>query len=209
MIGNLSMTVLKPWWLILIPILVPALIAFSYKGLSGLGPFRRAVALLFRSTIVILIVLALAELQVVRKTDRLTTMYLLDASLSIPRELRKTALDYITESSRKRRKEDLSGVVVFGRTPSVESPPAPSDPPPLLPQHAHYARQSLSRLGGLHDGCRPRRPLTTGARRTPNRSAIASTTGGLTSARRRTQAPRMHHQARPPAPTHRPASCTR
>ena len=127
MIGNLSMTVLKPWWLILIPILVPALIAFSYKGLSGLGPFRRAVALLFRSTIVILIVLALAELQVVRKTDRLTTMYLLDASLSIPRELRKTALDYITESSRKRRKEDLSGVVVFGRHPSVESPPAPSD----------------------------------------------------------------------------------
>src|SRR5262249_28077798 len=93
----------------------------------GLGTFRRALAILFRTAVLTLIVLALAELQVVRRNDRLTTMYLVDVSQSVPRELRKPALDYVTESSKKRRKDDLAGVIVFGKSPSVESPPAPTE----------------------------------------------------------------------------------
>src|SRR5262249_42972861 len=57
----------------------------------------------------------------------LTTIFLVDASQSIPNNLRKAALDYVTASSRKRRKDDQAGVVVFAKSPSVESPPAPSD----------------------------------------------------------------------------------
>jgi len=65
--------------------------------------------------------------QAVRRNDKLTTVFLVDASQSIPQEQRKSALDYVTEASKKRRKDDLAGVIVFGKTPSVEAPPAPTE----------------------------------------------------------------------------------
>ncbi len=126
-LGNWSFSVGNPWWLILIPLLLPPLIWASYRSLAGLGPMRRALAILFRSAVITLIVLALAELQMVRRSERLATIFLLDASNSVPREYQKAALDYVTEASRKRRKDDLAGVVVFGKEPRVEVPPAPSE----------------------------------------------------------------------------------
>ena len=127
MLGNWSISVGNPWWLILIPLVLPPLVWTSYRSLAGLGTLRRALAILFRTAVITLIVLALAELQSVRRTDRLATIFLLDASNSIPREQQKAALDYVTEASKKRRREDLAGVVVFGKEPRVEVPPAPSE----------------------------------------------------------------------------------
>ncbi len=126
MLGNWSISVGNPWWLILIPLVLPPLLWTSYRSLAGLGTFRRALAILFRTAVITLIVLALAELQSVRRTDRLATIFLLDVSNSVPREQQKAALDYATEASKKMRREDLTGVVVFGREPRVEVPPAPS-----------------------------------------------------------------------------------
>ncbi len=126
MMGNWSISVGNPWWLILIPLVLPPLLWTSYRSLAGLGTFRRALAILFRTSVITLIVLALAELQSVRRTDRLATIFLLDVSNSVPREQQKAALDYATEASKKMRRDDLAGVVVFGREPRVEVPPAPS-----------------------------------------------------------------------------------
>src|SRR4051794_24920998 len=108
MFGNLSLTVGKPWWLVLLPLVIPPLIFFSFRSLAGLGAARRAVAILIRTTVLTLIILALAELQTVRRNDRLSTMFLIDGSQSIPRELQKPALDYVTAASKKRRPEDLA-----------------------------------------------------------------------------------------------------
>ena len=127
MLGNLSVTAGRPWWLILLPLVLPPLVIMSARSLSGLGTIRRAAAILLRGTVLTLIVLALADLQAVRKHDKLTTVFLVDASQSIPQELRKSALDYVTASSKKRRKDDLTGVIVFGKNPSVETPPSPSE----------------------------------------------------------------------------------
>jgi uncharacterized membrane protein len=127
MLGNWSITFGNPWWLILIPMIVPPLVWMSYRSLAGLGPIRRTLAILFRTAVITLIVLALAEVQSVRRTDRLTTMFLLDVSNSIPKEQQKAALDYVTEASKKRRRDDMAGLVVFGREPRVEIPPAPSE----------------------------------------------------------------------------------
>jgi uncharacterized membrane protein len=124
-LGNWSVSFGNPWWLILIPLLLPPLLWMSFRSLAGLGTARRALAILFRTTVIVLIILALADLQSVRRTDRLATIFLLDVSNSVPREQQKAALDYATEASRKRRREDLAGVVVFGREPRVEVPPAP------------------------------------------------------------------------------------
>ena len=126
-LGNWSITFGNPWWLILIPMIVPPLVWMSYRSLAGLGPIRRTLAILFRTAVITLIVLALAEVQSVRRTDRLTTMFLLDVSNSIPKEQQKAALDYVTEASKKRRRDDMAGLVVFGREPRVEVPPAPSE----------------------------------------------------------------------------------
>ncbi|AMV38089.1 VWA domain-containing protein [Planctomyces sp. SH-PL62] len=127
MLGNLSISFGRPLWLVLIPLILVPLIAMGRGGLSGMGRGRRALAILLRAGVVTLIVLALAELQSVRRSDRLTTMFLIDASQSIPREQEKAALEYAAEASRARRKDDLAGVVVFGASPRVEVPPAPSE----------------------------------------------------------------------------------
>src|SRR5262245_33395002 len=127
MLGRWSITVGDPWWLILIPILIPPLIWMSYRSLAGLGPVRRFLAIALRTTVITLIILALARLQSVRVTDRLTTMFLVDASNSIPKESQKAALDYAVEASKKRRRDDMAGVVVLGREPRVEVPPQPSE----------------------------------------------------------------------------------
>jgi hypothetical protein len=103
------------------------LILVSFRSLSGLGMVRRALAILLRTAVVTLIVLALAEVQTVRRNDRLTTLFLVDASQSIPRNWQGPALQYVTEASKKRRKDDLAGVIVFGRGPRVEAPPAPTE----------------------------------------------------------------------------------
>jgi uncharacterized membrane protein len=127
MVGNLSLTFGQPWWLILLPLILPPLLWMSFRSLAGLGPLRRALAILCRAGVLTLIVLALAEMQTVRRSDRLTTMFVVDASNSVPREHQKAAIDYVTNASKKRRKEDLTGVIVFGKGPRVEVPPAPSE----------------------------------------------------------------------------------
>ena len=38
----------QPWWLLLL-VLIPVLWIFSFRSLSGLGPYRRIFALLFRT----------------------------------------------------------------------------------------------------------------------------------------------------------------
>ncbi|MFI5455065.1 MAG: VWA domain-containing protein [Isosphaerales bacterium] len=126
-LGNWSISVGNPWWLLLIPLLLPPLIWTSFRSLAGLGPVRRGLAILFRTAVITLIVLALAELQTIRRSERLATIFLLDASYSMPREQQKAALQYVSEASKKRLKDDLAGVVVFGREPRVEIPPAPSE----------------------------------------------------------------------------------
>ncbi|MHC5538745.1 hypothetical protein ACYOEI_11025, partial [Singulisphaera rosea] len=63
MLGNYSVSVGQPWWLLLLPLIIPPLILVSFRSLAGLGAVRRAVAILIRTVVVTLIVLALAELQ--------------------------------------------------------------------------------------------------------------------------------------------------
>ncbi|MBV8675651.1 MAG: VWA domain-containing protein, partial [Planctomycetaceae bacterium] len=127
MLGNLSIAVGKPWWLVLLPLIIPPLVLVSARSLAGLGAVRRALAILMRTAVITLIVLALAEVQMVRRNDRLTTLFLVDVSQSVPQELRGPELQYVTLATRRRRADDLTGVIVFGKGPSVEAPPAPTE----------------------------------------------------------------------------------
>ena len=88
----------------------------GFARLAALGNFRRLGALLFRTAVWSAIVLALAGVQLVRVSDRVTVMYLLDQSESIPQAKRQVMLDFVIRNVRRHRdrtREDRAGIVVF------------------------------------------------------------------------------------------------
>ncbi len=121
----------RPWFLLLLLIL-PLMWYFSYNSLAGLGKSRRILALLLRSLVVLLLVSALAHCKWQQKTDRLTVIYVLDQSESIPSEKRDSMLNYVHEevlNNRRKDKADKAGVIVFGGNAKIESAPFDGDLP--------------------------------------------------------------------------------
>ncbi|MBI3410498.1 MAG: VWA domain-containing protein, partial [Planctomycetes bacterium] len=131
----LTLDPLQPLWLLLL-LLVPVIIWLSYRSLSGLGPVRRWVAIGLRCFVVALLLLALAETHARRADENLTVIFLWDRSLSIPpeyaqgdnRDLREERIrTFMNNAVLKRgagKEEDKVGLIVFGRKPRLELPPA-------------------------------------------------------------------------------------
>lgn len=123
---------LAPLWLILL-LLLPLIVFFSFRSLAGLGPVRRWLALGLRSGLLLCLILALADTHAVKSTDRLTVLFLWDRSLSIPGEFEKgidareeRIRDFINKTVIHRgpgREKDRAGLIVFGRYPRLELPP--------------------------------------------------------------------------------------
>ncbi|HEV3004751.1 MAG TPA: VWA domain-containing protein, partial [Pirellulales bacterium] len=113
----------SPGYLLLLALL-PLLWWFSFRSLAGLGSLRRLFALALRTLVLVAVVLALAEVQWVRTEERLTVIYLLDVSQSIPVARRMAMSDYVNKSiSKHREKQDRAGVIAFGREAAIEIPP--------------------------------------------------------------------------------------
>ncbi len=55
-------------------LLLPVLWWYSFRRLAGLGRVRRWLALLLRTLVVVLFVMAAADLQIVRSNDHLTVL---------------------------------------------------------------------------------------------------------------------------------------
>ena len=72
----------RPGWLLGLAVVLPILLWVSWSSLSGLGKFRRTLATLLRFAVVTLLVLALADMRSVRRSETLTALFLLDASES-------------------------------------------------------------------------------------------------------------------------------
>src|SRR5687767_9833443 len=128
---NYSIAFDRPWYLALLALL-PILWWSGQRTLSGLGGLRRWAALALRSVVFTLIVMALAEAQFVRRSDRLTVIYLLDQSLSVPEGQRRQWIDYVNKAVHAHRdqdRQDRVGVVVFGRDAAVEIPPIDEEVP--------------------------------------------------------------------------------
>ncbi|HZZ72546.1 MAG TPA: VWA domain-containing protein [Pirellulales bacterium] len=129
MLGSLPITFEKPLWLLLL-LALPPLWWWSVGKLAALGPLRKYLALLLRSAIVLMVVAALAELRLVQENDRLTVIYLLDQSASIPAAQRHLMLDFVQEDVKQHRRvssQDRAGVIVFGSDARIEIPPLDAD----------------------------------------------------------------------------------
>jgi uncharacterized membrane protein len=118
----------RPAWLVLIPVLALAIHLWSRRSLAGLGRWRRRLAVAVRLVVMSLVVASLAEPQIVWKNDRLTTLYLVDLSQSVPREKIEPMLNFVRQSTLEHRgPEDLTGMIVFGKNARVEVPPGPAE----------------------------------------------------------------------------------
>ncbi|WP_390658131.1 VWA domain-containing protein [Crateriforma spongiae] len=109
---------------------LPVLWWIGSGPLQVLGPWRRRFALLFRTIVWVGVVLAIAGVQLVWVSDRVTVMYVLDQSESIPLAKRQVMLDYVTRSvatHRNHTREDRVGIIVFGRDAIIEMPPFDED----------------------------------------------------------------------------------
>jgi len=116
-------TFAEPGYLLLLGLL-PLVWWIGARSLGGLGPVRRWVVLAMRTLVVLLIVAALAGIQWVRTSDRLTVFYLVDRSLSVPQQQRDAAVDFVAKSIRGHRgPRDRAGIIVFGDEAAVELPP--------------------------------------------------------------------------------------
>jgi uncharacterized membrane protein len=113
--------------------LVPLLAWLGYRSLTGLGTIRRWSALGLRSAVTLLIVLALADLQLRRESDELAVVFLLDQSLSIPAHQREAMLGYVQAAVGQQGasgRNDRYAVIVFGRDAAVETPLVSRAAPP-------------------------------------------------------------------------------
>jgi uncharacterized membrane protein len=114
----------------LLLVLLIVLWVMSFRSLAGLGNFRRLFALGFRTLVLILIVMCLAEVQFRKTSEKVTVIYLLDQSESIPLEKRQAMLQYVIEEVSEHRRadrNDRAGAIVFGRNANIEIPPFDDD----------------------------------------------------------------------------------
>src|SRR5262249_12225668 len=121
------------------------IILLSFRSLAGLGPFRKWLAIGLRCSLIVFLTLALAEVRLRHETKNITVLFLVDRSLSIPREYPPAAkLDpdslesqtdlrwerikrFINDAVEKRgvgHERDKAGIIVFGRRPRLELPPS-------------------------------------------------------------------------------------
>ncbi|MFO1066655.1 MAG: VWA domain-containing protein [Pirellulales bacterium] len=146
--NNISFSFEYPWMLALL-IVLPVLWISSYGSLSGLGAGRRLAALTFRSLLVSLLIFALAGVQWVWTSDKLTVIYLLDQSDSIARAKRDVMLRYAIDSVREHRREtrsDRAGLIVFGREAAIEFPPFDDDLPDVKAVESNLGRTDATNL---------------------------------------------------------------
>lgn len=112
----------SPGYLALLAV-IPLLIALSFRSLSGLGPVRSGLAIFARCAVVALMVMALAGARMVRTSEELTTLFVVDRSSSIPRELQDGTLQYLRAAGESAGLKDRMGIVAFDGTSVVEMLP--------------------------------------------------------------------------------------
>lgn len=104
---------------LLLLICIPAIIYVGFPR-QRFRLTRDVVSLILRVTMVTLLVLALAGVQVVRSADRLAVIFLIDTSDSVGVIGVENAVNYVKEAIKSMGPDDESGVVLFGGDAQVE-----------------------------------------------------------------------------------------
>lgn len=112
----------QPFFLLLL-LLLPVFFLVARRSRSGLERGRSVFASILRTLLFTAAVFALAEAQHVSRSYRTATMFLLDHSFSVPFEVKRDATAWINAQLAGVPKEDVAGVILFGREAMIELPP--------------------------------------------------------------------------------------
>ena len=99
--------------------------------------------------VLLLVIFAIAGVQWVRISDRITVVYLLDQSDSVARAKRDLMLEYAIKSAREHRNRargDRAGLIVFGREAAIEFPPYDDDLPTVRGIESYLGRTDATNL---------------------------------------------------------------
>ncbi len=125
------MSFAAPNTLLLLFIFLPIVWYIGYPRMA----FRRrrdTISLVIRTALVILILLALAGIQIVRQVDRLAVIFLVDASDSIGTTLQEEQIAYIESAVVDKPIDDEWAIIVFGANATIDTPFINvSDVPPI------------------------------------------------------------------------------
>ncbi len=102
--------------LLALPLLLPVALRGAEAALRG----RRRAATALRAVLLALVIVALAGPAIVRRSDHLAVIFLVDASDSVGVEGQAAARDFIRRSLAQMPKGDVAGIVVFGDNALVE-----------------------------------------------------------------------------------------
>src|SRR5438552_17262018 len=117
----MPITFASPRFLLLL-LAIPLAVWMGRRTLAGLDPWRRRLALGLRLSGILLLVCALAELQWKDVLDTVQVIFLVDQSLSIPKEQQKVALDVVNAAARTMNPlTDRAKVVVFAHEAFTET----------------------------------------------------------------------------------------
>ena len=90
------------------------------RSIAGLPPRVNCTSATLRGLLYILVVFALADIQIVLKNNGLTVFFLLDHSASIPDNILEAEVNYVNAAARTKSSKDKAGIIVFGDNASVE-----------------------------------------------------------------------------------------
>ncbi len=108
---------------LLLLLALPLIWAVAWKSLTVEPGARKWAVFCVRSLVLLLLAVALADLRFADIADRLSVVFLLDHSASIPGEERDRSLDRVRRMVAGMKEGDRAGLVVFGRNASIESMP--------------------------------------------------------------------------------------
>jgi hypothetical protein len=96
---------------------------WSSRRLRSVSKGRRWTSRVLRTLILSFFILALAQLQLSRRSKDLTVFYILDESDSIPSDQRQLAYQTIEKTAGRMKSHDNAGIIAFGAEPSIEDTP--------------------------------------------------------------------------------------
>src|SRR4030042_2338464 len=108
----------RPWWLVGCILLVP-IVWLGVRNLAALGPVRRVLAIVLRCLVVIILIALLARPMLTRTSKRMTLIAVIDRSQSIPANLHKAALDYLSRALADKGPGDQLAVVDVAGAASI------------------------------------------------------------------------------------------
>ncbi|GMV81599.1 MAG: hypothetical protein AMXMBFR7_27830 [Planctomycetota bacterium] len=122
----------NPYYLLAALPLYGLLLFVQWKSLAGLSRGRTWLSFLLRSAVLVLLLLALAGLQMVVEKDVMTVLFALDRSKSVSPQAAAEVLEFVNQTLPSKPADDKAGLVVFGGQAALEVWPKPTFMAPEL-----------------------------------------------------------------------------